>query len=562
MAVNAKRTRRATGTTRARPSNMSLARTAAFAGVARDLLHTRKELLRSIPFGSALPGTRFDLERVAAPVVAVTGPFSAGKSSIINRFISTAPLPTGVVPTTAVPVRVRAGKEASCWLGTPEGVVEGPVARAELEPLIRGGVPSVQQVALHLPEMSSSPCEWLDLPGTNADGPWRHSVGPVEAAAADICVLVTSALQPLSLTDVRQLLQLNSLFANGLVLVVNRWDQVAETDRTAVRSHISGVLQDVLPGNSLPLHYVSAKSGEGISDLGNGLLALLLPLQQRRLEYELSSFKRLLADLQKLMSLKALGLMRPEVVSAAREALLSILLERGVALKRQLPAMALQIEARLATQIPNTQRALFNEGRAQFDAAMRGALERIAAELFAELRRHLTGQGHGVSAQLVDEALRAFTAVGQFGLPDFVDPKSALAGAGMAALFGGALAALSLPLAGIAGIALASGLAGGLLGGYLGDGDTISDIGTLRRGILDNLAAASMNSVEGAIQHAQHDVTHFCDLMAQAANIFSRPDNQAAPAEEVLALIRVARRAVDGLQARFISSQFSVATAS
>lgn len=551
--------RRISGGTRPAPGpHMTSARAAAYAGVARQLSRVRTELLHSIPFGAALPATRFDLERVASPVVAVTGAFSAGKTSLINRFIGSAVLPVGAIPTTAVPVRVRNGQRFASKVATSKGVIDGPADPREWLPLIQGRVPDVQQVVVRLPQMSNSLWEWLDLPGTNTEGPWRQAVGPIEAGAADICLLVTSALQPLSLTDVRQLLQLNTLFAERTVIAVSRWDQVVEADRAAVRAHVAEVIHEALPGSVIPTFFLSAKTGEGFPELASGILAIQLALQKSQLDHELSGFKRLLADLQKLLSLKALGFVQPSTVSAAREALLTVLLERGVVLKRQLPAVTQQIEARLVARLPNTQRTLFNEGRALFDSAVRDALGRIGAELFGELRRQLTAGGRGASPQSVDEALRAFTAIGQFGLPDFVDPKSALAGAGVAAFLGGALAALSLPLAGIAGIAVASGLAGGLLGGYLGDGEAIGDVGMLRRSVLDNLSAASANSVEGAIHHARHDIEHFCELMAQAAQIFSRPDNQATPTAEVQALIRVARREVDALQANFTAAQFSV----
>ncbi|MFO8231938.1 MAG: dynamin family protein, partial [Longimonas sp.] len=176
------------------------------------------------------PSSRIDVDELVnyletAPIrLAVFGEFSAGKTTMLNALIGEEILSVAVEPTTAVPTRVRYGREFNIFVHRTDGVSlplfedDPPFwtrfvgrrdmlstlrrERASLQDFLRTWTKEgeqadqVERVEIQLPlDWLKDGLELVDTPGANNEFTRHHSFTEQEARTADIALLLMDARQ-------------------------------------------------------------------------------------------------------------------------------------------------------------------------------------------------------------------------------------------------------------------------------------------------------------------------------------------------------------------------------
>lgn len=176
------------------------------------------------------PSSRIDVDELVnyletAPIrLAVFGEFSAGKTTVLNALIGEEILSVAVEPTTAVPTRVRYGREFNIFVHRTDGVSlplfedDPPFwtrfvgrrdmlstlrrERASLQDFLRTWTKEgeqadqVERVEIQLPlDWLKDGLELVDTPGANNEFTRHHSFTEQEARTADIALLLMDARQ-------------------------------------------------------------------------------------------------------------------------------------------------------------------------------------------------------------------------------------------------------------------------------------------------------------------------------------------------------------------------------
>lgn len=522
--------------------------------VARELGQLRSELLEKVPFGKELEATRYDLERVAAPVVAMMGGASAGKSTLINTFCNAAELlPTSPVPTTLIPIRLRGGKARETLIGTSQGAIERQVPPAVLRDLITQPEEDARYLVMQAPEAKGIPWEWLDTPGTNSESKKDRWPFPYPPTLADICVFVSPATQALSLGDVQQLLWLAEAFPKGhLIIAISRIDLLPPEQLAVVKNYVAKAVLEVFPASPPEVFHISTTSPSGITELRDHLAERVYDIQTYRLAYEMKSFGKLLVDVKKIMDLKAFAGVRIETIEAAQERVTADLQAGVLDITRAVPRFAEEILAIQAGRLPEKQRKLATEFHAQLVAKIQNGIDELGKRLnqtfIQAIQKDL--KDRSVAATLNEK----FSELFQLGSPEFFDARGAAMGAavgvGLAAAIG-----LALPIVGTAllGAALASSAAGGMLGGLFGSGTTIATVEEFRERIVRPSVTQAQNGLSNASQEAVNHVAQFCRSILLATQMFARKDSKDRSIEQMVDAVMTTQRAMKPLRAKFES---------
>jgi signal recognition particle receptor subunit beta len=176
------------------------------------------------------PSSRIDVDELVdyletAPIrLAVFGEFSAGKTTVLNALIGEEILSVAVEPTTAVPTRVRYGREFNIFVHRTDGASlplfedDPPFwtrfvgrrdmlstlrrERASLQDFLRTWTKEgeqadqVERVEIQLPlDWLKEGLELVDTPGANNEFTRHHSFTEQEARTADIALLLMDARQ-------------------------------------------------------------------------------------------------------------------------------------------------------------------------------------------------------------------------------------------------------------------------------------------------------------------------------------------------------------------------------
>lgn len=520
--------------------------------IAHELNKLRSELLEKVPFGKELEATRYDLERIAAPVVAMMGGVSAGKSTLINT-ICNAPelLPTNPIPTTLIPIRLRGGKRREILVGTSKGADERAVTPAQLRELITNPDADAQYLVMQAPEAAGIPWEWLDTPGTNSESKKDRWPFPHPRTLADICVFLSPATQALSLGDVQQLLWLAEAFPKGhLLIAVSRVDLLTDEQLSLVKAYVDKTVHEVFSGNPPRVFYVSSTAPGGSDSLREQLAEMVYDIQKYRLKYEMKSFGKLLVDINKIVALKEFAGVRSETIEAA-QARVTAELQAGVLdITRAVPKLSEDILASLSVRLPEKQRKLATEFHGQLVAKIQTSVDELGKGLnqtfIQAIQKDL--KDRTVAAALNERLSELF----QLGSPEFFDKRGAAMGAavgvGLAAAIG-----LALPIVGTAllGAALASSAAGGVLGGLFGSGTTIATKEEFRERILRPAVTQTQSGLSSASNEAASHVAQFCRSILLATKMFERKDSKDRSIEEMVAAVKKAKLAVKPLQSQF-----------
>ncbi len=506
--------------------------------IAKGLAADRRALFEQVPFAQELERHRLDPERLAWPVVAVAGAYSAGKSALINALCGRSVLPVGVTPTTLVPVLLRGGESASCVVQTAEGPQQHAPTRETLRRFICGEDSPARYLLVELPELAGTPWQWLDSPGVNTETQKQapEAGAPLQAhEVADHCLFVTSALQPLSLSDLTQLQQLAGSFpGDTLRIILTRCDQLSEEERTSVLDYVRKLLKEVLPQRMLQVIPLSSKTGEGIPALRETLAEELYRRQKEQLDAALKGWGTLLEDLRVLLEMRDLASLKPETLTRLRTRLDDLLVDESLQLSGDVSRFAEEVLRELAPALPGKQRHLTTLFREKLGARLESRLasvhQRINQELTAELR-------HDMKRETTVELANRFGPLVSDEL--FFDWRSAakagsLVSAGAALLMGAAPTPVGWALAGAA-------LIGGLLGGIMGSASTLDSPDALRRLVVGPILLDAEQRLRQATQAAREDLGHLCTLLQKVAEVFSGPDSgryDVARLQQTLALAR------------------------
>jgi GTP-binding protein EngB required for normal cell division len=179
--------------------------------------------------------------------VAVLGQFKCGKSSLLNAILGSDLFPVGALPATAVITRARFGPELNIAVthldGTAESIAPSRIAEFVTE---TGNPRNVRQVAV-VDIVTPTLRDW---PGIRlVDTPGLGSIHLHNTAAAQewmpnvaVALLVVSVERPFADED-RRLLNEARQHAGRVVVVLSKWDLLADADRAEVLSFLDRALR-------------------------------------------------------------------------------------------------------------------------------------------------------------------------------------------------------------------------------------------------------------------------------------------------------------------------------
>jgi len=138
--------------------------------------------------------------------------------------------------------------------GHPEGAGGTPASEGEFSDITKIADVFFDQGAFSYPTIL------IDTPGVNDPFLVRDEVTRQSLQAADICVVVVTARQPLSNADLGLLRLLRSLDKNRLILFLNRVDEIdgSEDVLRAISHRVSAILQQEFPSARIPVVIGSA----------------------------------------------------------------------------------------------------------------------------------------------------------------------------------------------------------------------------------------------------------------------------------------------------------------
>jgi hypothetical protein len=488
--------------------------------IAQEFAEDRKYLLAQVPFGSELEQTRFDLERIASPTVAVAGAYSVGKSALINALCGAEILPVGVTPTTLVPIMLGGGAVEFCLVNTAEGSRKETLTAEGLRNLVTHKESPARYVIVESPRVAHIPWTWLDAPGVNADLQKAADLDLKPQDVADVCLLATSSLQPLSLSDLGQLVQLAEIFpGERLCLVLTRWDQLGLEERETVLRYVREMLASALPQRQIKIFSVSRKDTSALAQIREHLSATVYHHQKAQLEEALDHWKETLADLGALLEMRELAQVKPETLQQLQKKLDDVIIESGAQLKLELPRFMAELHRQAVNDLPSPHRQLeesFQEKfQEQFAPRLHAIGQRINEELMAELRKDLTKKQTSVS--LANRFLGLLEPSNPFFDWMSATQVGGVATVGAALLAAGAATPVGWAIAGAAVI-------GGLLGGLIGSASTIDSADELQEKVVAPLTQKYQQLLSSAIASYRRDLAHLSKLMQKVVAIFSQEE--------------------------------------
>jgi small GTP-binding protein len=252
--------------------------------LARDQTLAALEELLALTDGLLAPAARSNLDAARVRVLedrfnlVVVGEFKRGKSTLINALLGRTILPTAVVPLTAVvTVLARAQHERIVVCFTDAHEEEHPLdALGEYvtetgNPVNRRGVDLVR-VTLDS-DLLAGGLQLVDTPGVASL--YRHNTdtahGFLPRIDAALCVL--DGGQPLSEAE-RDLLLAVGSHVPRLLLVVNKIDQLSESDLELAIGFVRAGVEDLLADKQIELFAVSARHGTAVAELRSRLVRL------------------------------------------------------------------------------------------------------------------------------------------------------------------------------------------------------------------------------------------------------------------------------------------------
>jgi len=266
---------------------------------APDVGDPLRDGLRVLAELDALPIAQRELAHEAADkltglglYVAVIGEFKRGKSTLINALLGDSPLPTGVVPVTAVPTLVRFGPRRRATLRLGDGS-EVEVAMSDLPGYLverenPGNHKGVREAVIEHPaRLLRSGIILIDTPGTGSVH--LHNTHATQAflPRVDVALLVLTIDAALSQSEAELLAEV-SVTAARVAVCINKADVVTADELHEALEFIRPRVAAVCRSNDVPVFVVSAR--DAIAQRGGGLDAL-----RSWLEHDIAGEQRQLA---------------------------------------------------------------------------------------------------------------------------------------------------------------------------------------------------------------------------------------------------------------------------
>lgn len=522
------------------------------ATIVRKLATQRKDLLTQIPFGRDLDRTRFDTDRVASPVVAVVGSFSAGKSSLINAMCGENVLPIGVTPTTMVPIQLRGREKDSYYVGTKSGG-RNYNSSSQIIEQIKDKDSLAQYVIIETRHALQTPWDWLDMPGTNLQIAKEIDFEAMPSELADVCVLVTSLIQPLSLSDVSHIMQLRRHFpGNRLCIAVTRSDQGTAQQRNDVRRYIDDVLKDVIPGDKLAVFTVSTQSHmqiDQLNDLKDYLRASVLDVQATRLQQLLKDWESTLDDLQKLMDLRDCPPLDEMRLLDAKKLFETELVHGILAIKKAVPQVGYETSMLISKSLPAQERDVFNALRENLSKRTIGHVRVLVEQLHTKANGIL---GLGTTNSPAKNLAEILSHLFLLNLPTFVDHSAAFTGTLLGGLVDIMVASSDwrVPQQ----TERASRL-GGMLGGLVGGGKMLFALEHVRSSAEQPLVLAIQTQLDAVCSQTQVELARYFELLKNATKMQSSNPNLNEKLKVLPPLVKVAQKMLSSLNAEFKKSK-------
>lgn len=214
-----------------------------------------KKLLADSPFKSRLE----DLGNVLSSVrrnrfnVAVVGEFSRGKSTFLNELLGEGPLPTGDLPTTAVPARIMGGDSRKAFFlagGKPPRSVDcTPEALASFAANAEGRDPNgVLALVMDSPWLKGLPIALFDTPGVGDSVGARAQLARTTIAGCDctiVAIAATAACSQTELAFIRDAIVAKKV--PRVAVLLTKLDTVPEKERSKVVAFVLEKIKPVAP---------------------------------------------------------------------------------------------------------------------------------------------------------------------------------------------------------------------------------------------------------------------------------------------------------------------------
>lgn len=169
-------------------------------------------------------------------LISVVGEFNAGKSAFINSLLGGRFVQEGILPTTDFITKITYDQHESCTRNSAQNLME-----------VKLPVPWLKEVTI------------VDTPGTNALFELGHqAITEKFLPHSDLVLFVTSAERPLTESE-RQIIKRIREWDRKVVVVVNKCDLRTEEEKQQVIEYIRSNLEEILPGNDIPIFGVSAR---------------------------------------------------------------------------------------------------------------------------------------------------------------------------------------------------------------------------------------------------------------------------------------------------------------
>lgn len=210
--------------------------------------------------------------------VSVIGQFKRGKSALVNGILGRDILPVGIVPVTAVVTTVDYGDEEAA-VHFANGKVE-KVAFEEISAFVneqenRDNHLNVTKVAIKCSsEFLKRSLTFVDTPGVGS----LHEKNSEEAYAfvkeSDAVIFTLSVDSPINQIEI-DFLKNTREHAAKFYFAVNKIDVISPEDLKAYLEYCEKFIAEIMEVNKVMLFPVSAKTGQGIEELKETVLAEL-----------------------------------------------------------------------------------------------------------------------------------------------------------------------------------------------------------------------------------------------------------------------------------------------
>jgi GTP-binding protein EngB required for normal cell division len=278
-------------------------------GLAGDEIEKEQSLLRRVERVVTLRGLvefRPRIEMLLSRLedktyeVAVFGRVSSGKSSFLNGLLGTALLPVGVNPITAVPTRIRYGKEVGAFLRYGNGEMREVPLDEFRATISESGNPgnqrTVTRALLEVPsERLSEGIVLVDTPGLGSLAQRGAAETIAYLPSCDLALLLIDAGSTLTAEDIGTLRLILEAGIPALVLL-SKSDLLRPDDIQSTVSYIESQIGHELR-TSLPVHPLSSIKDRHVL-LEKFFAEELLPRLQRATELKVESVASKLRRLQ------------------------------------------------------------------------------------------------------------------------------------------------------------------------------------------------------------------------------------------------------------------------